>query len=106
MRKVNTILVDKKIEGMINVSDPIKQSTPDAVAELHQRNVKVIMLTGDNLQHYQNTDCCSRLIKSGNCGTCDNVELVICISKRFVNSECQIRLEKPVYITEIIVTMI
>ena len=42
------VLVDKKIEGIISVSDPIKQSTPNAVAELHQSNVKVIMLTGDN----------------------------------------------------------
>ena len=32
----------------MSVADPIKESTPNAVRELHERNVKVVMLTGDN----------------------------------------------------------
>ena len=42
------VVVDKKAEGIISVSDPIKASTPNAVEELHRRKVQVIMLTGDN----------------------------------------------------------
>ena len=42
------VLIDKKVEGIVTVADPIKESTPLAVDELHENNVKVIMLTGDN----------------------------------------------------------
>lgn len=42
------VLFDHKIAGIVSVADPIKESTPEAVKELHKRNVKVIMLTGDN----------------------------------------------------------
>ena len=30
------------------MSDPIKQSTPEAIAQLHKLGLKIIMLTGDN----------------------------------------------------------
>jgi Cu+-exporting ATPase len=34
--------------GIIAISDPIKESTPDAIRELRRLGLKVIMLTGDN----------------------------------------------------------
>jgi len=34
--------------GFLAVSDPIKQSTPEAIAQLHRLGLKIIMLTGDN----------------------------------------------------------
>jgi Cu+-exporting ATPase len=42
------VAVDGKTAGLLSVSDPIKESTPEAIDRLHQENVKVIMLTGDN----------------------------------------------------------
>ena len=47
----NTVMfvgVDDLAAGILAVSDPIKQSTPQAIRELHQLGLKVIMLTGDN----------------------------------------------------------
>ncbi|MEE4112776.1 MAG: heavy metal translocating P-type ATPase, partial [Desulfobacteraceae bacterium] len=40
--------VDGKAAGLVSVSDPIKDSTQEAIDRLHEENVKVIMLTGDN----------------------------------------------------------
>jgi len=40
--------VDGKLAGLIGVSDPIKASTPDAIKELHDEGLEVVMLTGDN----------------------------------------------------------
>jgi len=37
-----------KAVGIITVSDPIKASTPEAIAQLHKLGLKIIMLTGDN----------------------------------------------------------
>lgn len=34
--------------GLIGVSDPIKASTPEAIASLRKRGVQVVALTGDN----------------------------------------------------------
>ena len=34
--------------GILVIADPIKESTPDAIARLHELGIKVIMLTGDN----------------------------------------------------------
>ncbi len=42
------VAVDDQAAGLIAVSDPIKESTPDAIAQLHQFGLKIIMLTGDN----------------------------------------------------------
>lgn len=42
------VIAGNKAAGIISVSDPVKESTPIAVNELHKRNVKVVMLTGDN----------------------------------------------------------
>ena len=39
---------DKKLWGVIGVSDQIKESSREAIAAWHDMGVKVIMLTGDN----------------------------------------------------------
>lgn len=40
--------IDGQLVGIIAVADPIKTSTPGAVAALHQLGLKVAMITGDN----------------------------------------------------------
>ena len=42
------VAVDKRVVGVIAVADPIKDSTPDAIAALHADGIRVIMLTGDS----------------------------------------------------------
>jgi Cu+-exporting ATPase len=42
------LAVDGQLAGLIGVADPIKQSTPDAIAGLHSEGLRVVMLTGDN----------------------------------------------------------
>jgi Cu+-exporting ATPase len=46
----NTLLfmaLDKELCGAIAVSDAIKQSTPEAISQLHRENIHIAMLTGD-----------------------------------------------------------
>ena len=40
--------IDGMIAGLIGVADPIKESTPKALATLHEEGVQVVMLTGDS----------------------------------------------------------
>jgi Cu+-exporting ATPase len=42
------IAVDRRLAGLVGVADPVKESTPEAIAALHRDGVKVVMLTGDN----------------------------------------------------------
>ncbi len=42
------IAVDGKAAGLVAVSDPIKDSTPEAIRELKAAGLKIIMVTGDN----------------------------------------------------------
>jgi len=42
------VAADKRVIGILGISDPIKQTTPTAIKVLHQMGRKVIMLTGDN----------------------------------------------------------
>jgi len=42
------IAVDGRAAGVVGVSDPIKASTPDAIRELKEAGLKIIMITGDN----------------------------------------------------------
>jgi len=42
------VAINGKAAGIITVSDPIKTSTPEAIAQLHKLGLKIIMLTGDN----------------------------------------------------------
>ncbi len=39
---------EKKVFGILGISDPIKKTTTEAIKELHALGLKVIMLTGDN----------------------------------------------------------
>ncbi len=45
---VMLIAFDGKAAGIIGVMDPIKESTPEAIAALHAQGLEVVMLTGDN----------------------------------------------------------
>ena len=45
---VMLIALDGKAAGIIGVMDPIKESTPEAIAQLHAQGITVVMLTGDN----------------------------------------------------------
>jgi len=42
------LIIENKIEGIVSVSDKIKESSAEAVSTLQQMGVKVHMLTGDN----------------------------------------------------------
>jgi Cu+-exporting ATPase len=42
------VAIDGRAAGIIGVADPIKQSTAEAIRDLHEEGVKVVMLTGDN----------------------------------------------------------
>ncbi len=42
------VAVDGKAAGIIGVADPIKETTPEAIDELHKAGMRIVMLTGDN----------------------------------------------------------
>jgi len=42
------VLVDDRLAGILAVADPIKPSTPAALASLRAEKVRIVMLTGDN----------------------------------------------------------
>lgn len=45
---VMLVAVDGKIAGLVGVADPIKTTTQDAVKQLHDEGIRIVMLTGDN----------------------------------------------------------
>ncbi len=47
-KSVMLVAIDKKAAGLIVVEDPIKSSTFKAIQALHDENIKIVMLTGDN----------------------------------------------------------
>ncbi len=47
-RTVMYIALDGRFAGLIAVADPIKKSTAEAIAQLKQEGIKIIMVTGDN----------------------------------------------------------
>lgn len=47
-KTVVVVEVDKKNVGLIALSDTVKEESKDMITKLHARNIKVIMLTGDN----------------------------------------------------------
>lgn len=42
------LAIDGKAAGLIGVADPIKSSTSEAISDLHEEGVNVVMLTGDS----------------------------------------------------------
>jgi Cu+-exporting ATPase len=42
------VAIDKAFAGIIAVADPIKQTTPAALAALRAEGIRIVMLTGDN----------------------------------------------------------
>ena len=42
------IAIDGRVAGLISAADPIKASTPEAIADLHREGLQIVMLTGDS----------------------------------------------------------
>ena len=42
------LVVDGKLVGLLGVADPIKETTPEALRQLHAEGLRVVMLTGDS----------------------------------------------------------
>ncbi|MBI2784656.1 MAG: heavy metal translocating P-type ATPase [Gammaproteobacteria bacterium] len=42
------VVVDGALAGLVGVADPIKDSTPEAIAALHAEGLRIVMLTGDS----------------------------------------------------------
>lgn len=42
------VAVDQRAAGLLAVADPIKTTTAEAIQQLHDEGVKIVMLTGDN----------------------------------------------------------
>ena len=42
------VVVDGSPAGLIGVADPIKETTPEAIRQLHDDGIRVVMLTGDS----------------------------------------------------------
>ncbi len=44
---VTLLIVDRKIAGLIGITDPIKDSAAQAIRDLHKDNLRLVMVTGD-----------------------------------------------------------
>lgn len=42
------VAIDDRAAGLIGVADPIKESTPEAISQLHKEGIQIVMLTGDS----------------------------------------------------------
>ncbi len=42
------IAVNGRMAGLLGVADPIKETTPEAIRQLHREGIRVVMLTGDS----------------------------------------------------------
>jgi Cu+-exporting ATPase len=42
------VAADGTLAGLLAVADPIKESTPAAIQQLHEEGLRIVMLTGDN----------------------------------------------------------
>jgi Cu+-exporting ATPase len=47
-RTVMFVAVDGQLAGLVGVADPIKDTTAEAIRQLHAENLRIVMLTGDN----------------------------------------------------------
>lgn len=42
------VAIDSRMAGLLGVTDPIKQTTAEAIRQLHGEGIRLVMLTGDN----------------------------------------------------------
>ena len=49
-KTVMMVVMDRKLAGLIAVADTIKPESRETISELHGADLKVVMLTGDNVQ--------------------------------------------------------
>jgi Cu+-exporting ATPase len=42
------VAVDGKAGGLLGVADPVKETTPEAIRQLHEEGIRIVMLTGDS----------------------------------------------------------
>jgi Cu+-exporting ATPase len=42
------VVVENKVAGLLGVADPIKQTTSEAIRQLHEDGIRIVMLTGDS----------------------------------------------------------
>lgn len=42
------VVINSKVAGLIDVADPVKETTPEAIRQLHEDGMRVVMLTGDS----------------------------------------------------------
>jgi len=52
-KTVMVLARENNLAGLISVSDTLKPESKEAIKQLHSQNLKVVMLTGDNLQTAQ-----------------------------------------------------
>jgi Cu+-exporting ATPase len=52
-KTVMVLVRGNNLSGLISVSDTLKPESKEAIKQLHSQNLKVVMLTGDNLQTAQ-----------------------------------------------------
>ncbi|MEP7338416.1 MAG: heavy metal translocating P-type ATPase, partial [Acidobacteriota bacterium] len=45
---VMLLAIDGQVAGLLGVADPVKESTPEAIRQLHEEGLRIVMLTGDN----------------------------------------------------------
>ena len=45
---VMLVAVDESLAGLLGVADPVKESTPEAIRALHDEDIRIVMVTGDN----------------------------------------------------------
>ena len=42
------VSLDGQVAGLVGVADPIKENTPEAIRQLHEDGIRIVMLTGDS----------------------------------------------------------
>jgi Cu+-exporting ATPase len=47
-QSVMFVAIDGKAAGLVGVADPIKKSTPEAIRQLHDERIRIVMMTGDS----------------------------------------------------------
>ena len=42
------VAADGRLVGLLGVADPVKETTPEALRQLHEEGIRIVMMTGDN----------------------------------------------------------